>query len=546
MQNIQKEKNPFLTNINYKKNIIEHKGNHFKTASSQARKAKLYCNAPSKEFLPPIANKNSINVDLCAFLYEKAIKNSLAKTQTKAARAYNIKKIENQLYSALGELGLQNIQNMINKKLLGEEENNLYSNINKNTNQMMFDMKTDEEYQLVELKNRYNKVHFEIKKIEKYHKGLSKKIESLSNKVRGKTHKEDTYCLKEISFQASQFLSEIEVYDNMVKNYKADLTIMKKKNGLLKRLCHEYNKMKLHGIKGAEDDEELAVRKTSIPIEPKASSEEHLLAEKKENLLLMNKIKDYIEIVETTKIIQVEDRILKEKELQNYQEKKKKIQKDLENLNESFKKAKNRIDNFKILKNEIQQSINILRVNVQASSDLEIIEKLKSMFLTKAYPSHKSAFKERKFRVQSNKKDQDGEIYSPSMDNSKNFVPYRMKSSKIVQEKENTIKKESTKVENLKKKNLKTNNEIFKACLVFSRIIYQLTPSTACQLSLSENNLIDIMSFVGMRLEQVLDLLSSTEENLLLANVQKSVTCLTSNPLRLKEAIFSLNLDAEI
>lgn len=54
-------------------------------------------------------------------------------------------------------------------------------------------------------------------------------------------------------------------------------------------------------------------------------------------------------------------------------------------------------------------------------------------------------------------------------------------------------------------KHWKLNEKILQSCATFSRIMYQISPNVARKTSISTNNLTDVLTFIGINIERIIN-----------------------------------------
>lgn len=490
MANRLQDSKPFLTDIRF---------------SKASKATDLFVKTSSKEiitlsktgFLPTIKNTRQDGNEVCHSLYQKALRGP-GDENAKTSRLAHIKNIEAQLSQTLFDSGIKNADEFIERQLSqggGRADNFLHATATKN--KVIHQMRADEEAHLVELKNKYNKIRFELMKAEQLCVALNKQLAALAPRrevVAGVAAER----WKDTVAQNSRVQFEIDIFGNMRSGYKADLDIVRKKHNLLKRRCNEVTKIKAKNITVLEREEELL--NTLVPRPggcPPTAAKPH-----DENLLC--EVKNYMEAFETQRIVEIEEEALNTLRLKLLQTSQHHIRDDLNACIREQQALSHNIERCKKKNDELKHFLSLITQKLHVSRDGELVQRLRYVFDQRGRSPLSSSMAQNPLR--------DSVCFKAKIivDTFKTQTSYTeaheessRKSASVDLRQRESVHRRKIRENSAHKKEKELNDEFLKACAVLSRVCFQLFAANTAFSSVNESNLLSAMTAAGLRLQKL-------------------------------------------
>lgn len=380
-------------------------------------------------------------------------------------------------------------------------------------NTIFVEMIDTQHNELLKLKKTYNELEVKLKAEEKSNDHFKKLMENFEDLDSFQTREEQIPEDKSaISESLSNGLLELEVLENTEKHNKLDLILIKKKNEIFKRWASDIRE-RTH-LANRDLEKENASYLVSLKHPPRIR-----LQEKPQGLspfvgpTVKEEFSLFLENIQATKVIKEEER----KILQIRQMEEESLSRELEaqtlhyktEINEQSRAIETLEQKLERSNSQLADVMAIIRASSKASIVDEIYEAYSSREaldqLNENYLKDSQAKKMNGFRfpltllLSSQDREADSSKISP-------LAKKHLNQNLILEELEGQIREKSTELELINLRFARQNDHFLQASAVFSRLLFQVSPSTAKVGYSPANKLLDVMTFIGLQLERIMNI----------------------------------------
>lgn len=442
-------------------------------------------------FLPTIKQTRSKNDgDVSHFFYQKVLSKAFSGEASRTTRLEQVKQIEAQLTNTLLAMDVNKAERLVEQHLAkgGERAGNY---LPMTRNKVINKMQEGEATQLVELRNRLNKIRFDVMKADKLCAALAKRLEGLTPAQTTCSGEASEERWKDTILQSLRVRFEIEGLARMRLEHRKDLNIVRKKHNLLKTCCFDMGKINARTLAVVEREEAyiamLQFREGGLAVAGPRPNDEHLLDE----------IKSYIEALETKRIVEIEEKVVSTARLQAIQSSQRQVQEELHSCMREQRALTQSIDRCKKKNDELKNSLELITQKLHVSRDGELVQRVRDLFdqRNQSQVSHRG--------VQSH------------MTNSICFKARIIVETLRTNEASDVTLQHTPRLDSLPFASVRGNScgkspqrkthsdELLKAIQTLTRVCFQLSPAAAASSSVTETTLLTTMTAVGLRLERL-------------------------------------------
>lgn len=380
-------------------------------------------------------------------------------------------------------------------------------------NAIFVEMIDSQQNELLKLKKTFNELEVKLRAEEKSNYHFRKMMENFDDPESYRTREEQLLENKSAILESlSNGLLELEVLENTEKHNKLDLILIKKKNEIFKRWASDIRE-RTH-LANKDLEKENANYMVSLRHSPAIRQQE-----KPQGMspfigpTVKEEFSIFLENIQASKVIKEEER----KILQIRQMEEESLTRELEAQNLHFKTEINEQGRaIETLEQKLERSnsqladvMAIIRASSKASivdeiyeaySSREALDQLNENYLKDSQAKKTNASRFPLILLLSNE-DREAEASKVTL-----LIKKHVNQNLVLEELEGQIRERNTELELLNLRFARQNDHFLQASAVFSRLLFQISPSTAKVEYASANKLLDVMTFIGLQLERIMNI----------------------------------------